>query len=119
MPTTPDPEVPTKALRIYILVPEDEQSSATLGIGPGGRQKTEEAIARHYQGARVTKVAGTVRGRRVEWWRYQDDHHLYSTCYASLLDRAGAQHRVYFDLVANSPERLGALEEALSGIELE
>jgi hypothetical protein len=119
MPTTPEPDVPTKNLRIYMLVPQDEQSSAVLAIGPGGHRKTEEAIARNYQGAKVTKVAGTVRGTAVEWWHYKDDHHLYSTCYATLPDSAGVERPVYFDLVANTLDRLGALEAAFSGIELE
>jgi hypothetical protein len=119
MRTTPEPDVPMKDLRIYTLIPQDEQSSAVLAIGRGGHKKTEEAIARNYQGAKVTKVAGTVRGRRVEWWHHQDDQHLNSTCYASLPDRAGVEHLVYVDLVANRPERLAALEAAFSGIELE
>jgi|1186.fasta_scaffold416226_2 hypothetical protein len=119
MRTTPEPDAQTKDLRIYMLVPRDEQSSAVLGIGQGGHKRTEEAIERHYRGAKVTKVAGTVRGTSVEWWHYQDDHHLYSTCYASLPDRAGVEHPVYFDLVANTAERLGALEEAFSAIEIE
>jgi hypothetical protein len=62
MLTTPEPTVPTKDLRVYTLVPRDEQSSAVLAIGQGGHKKTEEAIERVYGGAKVTKVAGTVRG---------------------------------------------------------
>jgi hypothetical protein len=110
---------PPKDLRIFILVPHDEQSSATFAIGAGGHRKTEETISRAYEGARVTKVPGAISGKPVEWWHYRDSHHLYSTCYTSLLDKAGVEHPVYLDLVANRLERLTSLEEAFSRIELE
>ena len=112
-------DAPAKDLRSWMFVPKDEQSSAVFGIGAGGHRKTEQVIARMYEGARVTKIPGTVAGAVVEWWHYKDSNHLYSTCYATLLDKAGLEHPVYFELVANRPERLTALEEAFSGIELQ
>jgi hypothetical protein len=106
-------------LRIYMLVPRDEQSAVTVGIGEGVHRKTEAAIARMYQGAKVTKVVGTVAGKTVEWWHYQDDHHLYSTCYVGLPDKQGRGHSFYFDLVASSPDRLASLEDTITSVEVE
>jgi hypothetical protein len=102
-----------------MFTPKDEQSGAVLGIGADVHRKTEQIIARMYEGAKVTKIPGVVAGKRVEWWRYRDSRHLYSTCYVALLDKAGLEHQVAFELVANRPERLSSLEEAFSGIELE
>lgn len=82
-------------------------------------EKTEAAIASMYQGARVTKVAGTVAGKTVEWWHYQDDNHLYSTCYVALPDKQGREHSFYFDLVANSPDRLASLEGTMASVEMD
>jgi hypothetical protein len=109
---------PPKDLRMLVFNPKDEQSSALFGIGADGHRKTEETIAKHYEGARVTKVAGTISGKSVEWWHYRDRHHLYSTCYTSFVDNRGADRPVYFDLVANTPERLSSLERAFSRIML-
>jgi hypothetical protein len=107
---------PPKDLRIIVFNPKDEQSSALFGIGADGHKKTEASIAKHYGGARVTKVAGTIGGKSVEWWHYRDDLHLYSTCYTSFVDKRGVDRPVYFDLVANSPDRLASLERAFSRI---
>jgi hypothetical protein len=106
-------------LRSWILVPKDEQSSAVFGIGAGGDRKTEEVIARMYRGAAVTKISGALAGKKVEWWHYEDSQHLYSTCYANLPDKAGLEHPVYIDLVANRPQRRASLEEAFSRIEVD
>jgi hypothetical protein len=107
---------PPKDLRIIVFNPKDEQSSALFGIGADGHRKTEAAIAKHYGGARVVKVAGAIGGKQVEWWHYQDNRHLYSTCYTSFTDNLGVERPVYFDLVANTPERLASLEHAFSRI---
>jgi len=111
------PGAPPKDLRILVFNPKDEQSSVMFAIGADGYRKTEKAIARLYEGATVTKVPGTIAGRRVEWWHYRDSHHLYSTSYTSLPDKRGVEHPVYVDLVANTPERLSSLEQAFSGLE--
>jgi hypothetical protein len=112
-------EASRSELRTWMLVPKDEQSSVTFGIGVGGNRKTEEVIARMYDGAVVTKVPGAVAGKQVEWWHYQDSQHLYSTCYADLPDKAGVEHPVYIELVANRPQRIASLEEAFSRIEVD
>jgi hypothetical protein len=109
---------PPKDLRVLVFNPRDEQSSALFAIGADGHRKTEAAISKHYGGARVTKVAGMISGKIVEWWHYQDDLHLYSTCYTSFVDNKGIDRPVYFDLVANTAERLSSLERAFSRIML-
>ena len=45
-----------------MFVPKDEQSSAVFGIGADGHRKTEQVIAKMYDGARATKLAGAVAG---------------------------------------------------------
>jgi hypothetical protein len=72
-----------------------------------------------YEGAVVRKVPGAVAGKKVEWWHYQDSQHLYSTCYADLPDKAGIEHPVYIELVANRPQRIASLEDAFSRIEVD
>ena len=105
-----------KDLRIIVFNPKDRQSSALFGIGADGHKKTEAFIAKNYGGARVTKVAGTIGGKPVEWWHYRDNLHLYSTCYTSFVDNVGVDRPVYFDLVGDTPERLSSLERAFSRI---
>lgn len=112
------PESPDEP-RIWTFVPKDEQSSVVFGIGTGGHRKTEGDIARMYEGAVVKRSPGAVAGRRVEWWHYEDSHHLYSTCYADVPDRAGVEHPVYIDLVANRPRRIASLEEAFARMEVD
>ena len=108
---------PIKDLRAYILQPKDDQSSAVLALGSGGHNKTEEMIATMFEGAKVTKIDGLVAGVKAQWWHYRDSHHLYSTCAVTLGDKKGRKIPAYFDLVANTPERLSALEDACSKIE--
>ena len=107
---------PPKDLRIIVFNPKDEQSSAMFAIGVDGHLKTEASIAKHYEGAKVTKLPGTIGGKPVEWWHYRDSRHLYSTCYTSFRDNTGIDRPVYFDLVANTPGRLSSLERAFSRI---
>jgi hypothetical protein len=108
---------PLKDRRAYILQPKDDQSSAVLALGSGGHYKTEEMIAKMFGGAKVTKIDGLVAGVKAQWWHYRDSRHLYSTCAVTLRDKKGKKIPAYFDLVANSPERLAALESAFSRIE--
>lgn len=108
---------PMKDLRAFILQPKDDQSSALLTLGSGGYRKTEDDIAKMHEGAKVTKVDGVIAGVKAQWWRYRDSRHLYSTCSVTLRDKKRKRIPVYFDLVANSPERLSALESACSQIE--
>lgn len=108
---------PIKDLRSYILDAKDDQSSAVLALGSGGRHKTKEMIAKIYEGAKVTMVDGEIAGVKVQWWHYRDSHHLYSTCSVMLRDKRGRQIPAYFDLVANSADRRAALEDAISKIE--
>ncbi|OIQ85600.1 hypothetical protein GALL_325370 [mine drainage metagenome] len=106
-----------KDLRVYILEPMDDQSSAVLALGSGGYHKTEADIAKMCEGAKVTKVDGEIAGVKTLWWHYRDSRHLYSTCSVTLRDKKGKKIPAYFDLVANTPERLAALEDAFSKIE--
>jgi hypothetical protein len=69
------------------------------------------------EGAKVTKAGGKIAGVKVQWWHYRDSRPLYSTCAGTLSDKNGKKIPAYFDLVANSPERLAALEDACSRIE--
>lgn len=108
---------PMKDLRSYILQPKDDQSAAVVAIGSGGYHKTEEDIAKMCEGAKVTKADGEIAGVKTQWWRYRDSRHLYSTCAVTLRDKKGRKIPIYFDLVANTPERLAALEDACSKIE--
>ena len=108
---------PIKDRRVYILNPKDGQSSAVLALGSGGYHKTEDDIAKMCEGAKVTKIDGKIAGVKTQWWRYRDSRHLYSTCAVTLPRKSGKKIPVYFDLVANSSERLAALEDACSKIE--
>jgi len=116
------PESPARAsgsdLRTWMFVPKDEQSSVVFGIGVGGNRKTEEVISRMYEGAVVKRIPGAVAGKKAEWWHYEDSQHLYSACYVVLPDKAGVEHPVYIDLVANRPQRISSLEEAFSRMEV-
>jgi hypothetical protein len=108
---------PIKDLRAYILNPKDGQSSVFFTLGSGGHNKTEEDIATMFEGAKVTKIDGKVAEAKVQWWHYRDSHHLYCTCAVMLMGKHGKKIPAYFDLVANSTERLAALEDAFSKIE--
>ena len=105
--------------RIYLFSARDGQSTATLALGPLPFPRTEQSIAAQYDGAVVTKVPGVVAGRTVECWHYKDRLHLYSTCQAPLPAGKGRDLPVTVDLIANSPERLAALEAAFSRIQLD
>ena len=102
----------------YMLVPKDQQSSAVLTIGDGFFPKTEDTIAKMFEGAKVTKVPGLVGGNKVEWWHYRDQHHFYSSCLFKVSASKGRVVPVDFELVANTQQRLEELENSFSKIEM-
>jgi hypothetical protein len=87
-----------------------------VAVGKDARRKTEKDIADMYEGAKVTKVDTNIAGVKTQWWHYHDTHHLYATCDVTLRDKKGHSVSVYFDLTANSPDRLAALEDSMSRI---
>jgi hypothetical protein len=100
-----------------MFVTKDDQSSAMFAIGARGHNKTEEDIARMHEGAKVVKSEGKINGTKVEWWRWEDSHHLYSCCAFTLSYKEGTAQEFFVDLVANEPERLAALEKSFSTLE--
>jgi hypothetical protein len=109
---------PLQGQLLYMMLPEDQQSSVTFGIGNGFYKKTEKTIAEMYEGAKVTKVDALIGGIKAQWWHYRDSHHLYSTCDLTVSYRKGKSLSIIIDLVANSPERLASLEDSFSKIQI-
>jgi len=109
---------PLQGQLLYMMVPEDQQSSLTLAIGDGFHLKTEGFIAEMYEGAKVTKVDGIVGGFKMRWWHYRDSHHLYSTCVLAVPIHKGKTLPIIIDLIANSAERLASLEDSFSRIQI-
>ena len=101
----------------FMIAAKDDNSSGVIMIGTGGFQKTEASIRKEY--GQPTKSAGTVNGTPISWWDYSDKNHLYSTGSVTLTDSQGKKHPFYFDLVANSAERMQALKKALGKISFE
>ena len=101
---------------VYMMMPEDQQSAVTLGIGDGLSPKTEETISQMYEGAKVTKVNCTIGGVKGQWWHYRDSRHLYSSCTIKAPRPNKPPLVVIIDLVANTPERLASLEASFSGL---
>jgi hypothetical protein len=99
---------------LYMMLPEDQQSAVTLGIGDGLHPKTEGIIAQMYEGAKVTKVDCVIGGVKGQWWHYRDSNHFYSTCVISAPRPKKPALPVVIDLVANTPERLASLEASFS-----
>jgi hypothetical protein len=108
---------PKKDIRAYIFVPDDQQSAANLTMGTDVYFKTESSIAKMFEGAKVTKVKGVFNDAEIELWRYHDSHHLYSTFWVTASDSVGLSKRVEIDLIANTQQRLEALEKAFSVID--
>jgi hypothetical protein len=108
---------PKKDIRGYMFVPDDQQSAANLAMGSDVYFKTESIIAKMFEGAKVTKVKGVFNDAEIELWRYHDAHHLYSTFWVTATDSAGLSKRVEIDLIANTQQRLEALEKAFSVID--
>jgi len=106
-----------KDIRAYMFVPKDDQSAANLALGSDVHFQTEAGIAAMHEGAKVTKVKGTFNDTEIELWRYHDSQHLYSTFWVTATDSAGVSRRVEIDLIANTQERLEALEKAFSVID--
>ncbi|MDF7801455.1 hypothetical protein P4C99_18400 [Pontiellaceae bacterium B1224] len=52
---------PEQNLVVFMFIPEDDQSSAILGIGKGGNRKTIESIKKGYEGAVVQIVKGRLQ----------------------------------------------------------
>jgi hypothetical protein len=109
---------PLQGQLLYMMVPEDQQSSLTLAIGDGFHLKTEGFIADMYEGAKVTKVDGIIGGFKTQWWHYRDSHHLYSTCVLTVPYRKGKTLPIIIDLIANSSERLASMEVSFSKIQI-
>lgn len=103
--------------RTYMIGADDDNSSGVILIGTGGFKKTEASIRKEY--GQPTNNAGTVNGQPISWWDYSDKNHLYSTGSVTLTDSHGKKHPFYFDLVANSAERMQALKKALGKISFE
>jgi len=99
---------------LYMMIPEDQQSAVTLGIGDGLLAKTEETIAKMFEGAKVTKVDCVIGGIKGQWWRYKNSRHLYSTCVIRAPRPGKAPLPVIIDILANSPERMASLESSFS-----
>ena len=78
---------------------------------------TERPIAEMYEGAEVTKSAGTVNGKNMEWWRWKDSPHFHSRYIVTLADADGTTRVIVVNVVVNSHDRLAALECAFSTIE--
>ena len=97
-----------------MMVPEDQQSAVTLGVGDGLHPKTEETIAKMFEGAKVTKIDCVIGGIKGQWWHYRDSKHLYSTCVVYAPRPGKSPLPVIIDLVANTPERMASLESSFS-----
>jgi hypothetical protein len=108
---------PKKDLRAYMFLPKDDQSAASLAMGSDVYFKTESVIAKMFEGAKVTKVKSVFNDAEIELWRYRDSQHLYSTFWVSATDPTGVSKRVQIDLIANTQQRLEALEKAFSVID--
>jgi tetratricopeptide (TPR) repeat protein len=106
-----------KDIRAYMFVPNDGQSAANLAMGSDAHFQTEAGIAAMHEGAQVTKVKGMFNDTEIELWRYHDSQHLYSTFWFTATDSAGVSRRIEIDLVANTQQRLEALEKAFSVID--
>jgi len=109
---------PDSGFRVYMFNPADGQSSATFGWGEGGHPNTEQSVAQMYEGAKISNKPGMVSGTSVTWWSWKDSHHLYRSCDTHLKSAEGTTYTVSIFLVANSNERLDALEAAFSGLTL-
>ena len=103
-----------KDIRAYMFLPDDGQSAANLAMGSDAHFQTEAGIAAMHEKAKVTKVKGMFNDTEIELWRYRDSQHLYSTFWATVVDSAGISRRIEFDLIANTQQRLEALEKAFS-----
>jgi len=109
---------PDPGLRVYMFNPQDGQSSATFAWGEGGHPNTEQSIAEMYEGAKVSKKPGTIAGTSVTWWSWKDSHHLYRNCDTHLKSAEGTTYKVSIFLVANSIQRIDALEASFSELSL-
>jgi hypothetical protein len=107
---------PKRNIRVYMFTPSDEQSSVVFSIGPDAKGETGETIAAQYKGAKITKVAGQINKKKVQWLRWADADHLYSSCDVTLTDKAGTERLVSVWLIANTTRRLSALENSFSTI---
>lgn len=101
----------------YMFISPDRQSSAVLFIDCLLHNQTETSITERYEGAEVTKSAGIVNGKKVEWWRWKDSNQLYSRYKVLLIDREGTARAIAVTIIANSHDRSVPLEHAFSTIE--
>jgi hypothetical protein len=106
-----------KDIRAYMFVPDDGQSAANLAMGSDAHFFTEADIAAMHEGAKVTKVKGIVNDAGIELWRYHDSQHLYSTFWVTATDPTGISRLLEIDLIANTQQRLEALQKAFSLID--
>ena len=113
----PKDGAPKEDIRAYMFAPDDGQSAANLAMGSDVHFITEAGIAAMHEGAKVSKVKGMFNDAEIELWRYRDSQHLYSTFWVSATDSAGVSKRIEIDLIANTQQRLEALEKAFSVID--
>ena len=105
-----------KNMRVFMFAPSDEQSSVIFSIGPDVEGDTEASIKAKDASAKVTKAEGRINKKKVQWLRWEDAKHLYSSCTVTLPDNAGTEHKISIWLIANTSERVAALEAAFSTI---
>ena len=106
-----------KDIHGLVFVPEDHQSSVSFTIGKDAHPRNEADLERTYKGTTVTMEKGNVDGMGVQRLRWTAPPHLCSSFTVTVSDTSGTLYPLAVTLIANTPERLAALEKGFSDIQ--